>query len=64
MLERGEISFLFLWILNPVVILFYQNCSWAPPTKVEANPVAGITSPAPEISGSMRLACNESFCAE
>lgn len=27
LLEKGEISFVFLWVLNPVVILFYQNCS-------------------------------------
>lgn len=25
--EKGEISFVFLWVLNPIVILFYQNCS-------------------------------------
>lgn len=27
MLEKGEISFIFLWILNPIMILFFQNCS-------------------------------------
>lgn len=25
--ERGQISFVFLWVLNPAVILFYQNCA-------------------------------------
>jgi hypothetical protein len=30
MLEKGEISFVFLWVLNPFVILFYQNCSMVP----------------------------------
>lgn len=25
--ERGEVSFIFLWVLNPIVILFYQNCT-------------------------------------
>lgn len=25
--EKGEVSFIFLWILNPIVILFYQNCT-------------------------------------
>jgi hypothetical protein len=27
MLERSEISFIFLWVINPIVILFYQNCA-------------------------------------
>lgn len=30
MLEKGELSFIFLWVLNPIVILFYQNCSSVP----------------------------------
>lgn len=36
MLGRREMSFLFLWILNPALILFYQNCSWDPPTRASA----------------------------
>lgn len=64
MLERGEISFLFLWILNPVVILFYQNCSWAPPVTAEANNPKSIFASAPDTQDSFRLACDKSFCAE
>lgn len=25
--EKGQISFVFLYVLNPIVILFYQNCA-------------------------------------
>lgn len=25
--EKGEVSFILLWVLNPIVILFYQNCT-------------------------------------
>jgi len=63
-LERGEISFLFLWILNPVVILFYQNCSWAPPTQVEAKPVAHVISSPMEKPENLRFSCSDNFCAE
>jgi hypothetical protein len=43
-LERNELSFLFLWVVNPIVIVFYQNCSMSensyassetPPIKIE-----------------------------
>ncbi len=37
MLERSEISFVVLWVLNPIVILFYQNCAWTPPQRAEAD---------------------------
>jgi hypothetical protein len=50
MLERGEISFVVLWILNPIVILFYQNCSYTPPERAEAATMmpAAIAQPAPK----------------
>ncbi len=37
MVQKGEVSFVMLWVLNPVFILFYQNCSWAPPNKAQAH---------------------------
>lgn len=37
MVQKGEVSFVMLWVLNPVFILFYQNCSWAPPNKAQAS---------------------------
>lgn len=47
MLERGEMGFVFLWILNPIVILFYQNCSYTPPLRADIAPppTAAITQP-------------------
>jgi hypothetical protein len=41
--EKGEISFIFLWVLNPVVILFYQNCA---PSQLG---VASTASPGPKV---------------
>jgi hypothetical protein len=26
-LSRGEVSFLLIWVINPIVVLFFQNCS-------------------------------------
>jgi|GEM_PF-1380590 len=47
MFERGEIGFVFLWILNPIVILFYQNCSSIPASQVDLvpPPTAALTQP-------------------
>ncbi|MBX2994277.1 MAG: hypothetical protein KF681_05635 [Bdellovibrionaceae bacterium] len=44
LLEKGEISFVFLWVLNPVVILFYQNC--APSQLSQANTTPTLRTPA------------------
>ncbi len=30
MLSRSEISFIFLWVVNPILILCFQNCSHLP----------------------------------
>lgn len=30
MIKRGQASFAILFIINPIVILFYQNCSVLP----------------------------------
>lgn len=30
MLNRGSFSFVAMLVINPIVILFYQNCSMAP----------------------------------
>ena len=42
--EKGEISFVFLWVLNPIVILFYQNC--APSQLSQAGEVTQLRAPA------------------
>jgi hypothetical protein len=35
MLEKGSFSFVALLVINPVVILLYQNCSFLPVTQSE-----------------------------
>jgi hypothetical protein len=35
MLERGGFSFVALLVINPLVILLYQNCSFLPVTQSE-----------------------------
>jgi hypothetical protein len=42
MLEKGELSFIFLWVLNPIVILCYQNCSSTSMMHSRANVVVPI----------------------
>lgn len=47
MLEKGEMSFIFLWILTPVMILGFQNCSMVPlETHAENSQVAENRMPA------------------
>lgn len=61
MLERGEISFVVLWILNPIVILFYQNCSYTPPERAEAEAMvpAAIAQPAPKMQQERTPSCTQ-----
>lgn len=40
MLEKGELSFIFLWVMNPLIILFYQNCSTGPSAHAAKSPPA------------------------
>lgn len=42
MLEKGVSSFVFLWVLNPIVILFYQNCSWSPAARSLASSAPNV----------------------
>jgi len=63
MLARAEISFVVLWIVNPLVILFYQNCSWSPPQRAEADRGISVsaTDRAPACAAS---GLNSKVCAE
>jgi hypothetical protein len=69
MLERGEISFIFLWVLNPIMILFFQNCTWAPPAQVQgsATPIVSqISDREPAMASEKSPGCmprsNADFC--
>ncbi len=41
MLSKNELSFIFLWVLNPLLILFYQNCS-SPNYRVDREDAAPV----------------------
>jgi hypothetical protein len=45
MLNKGSFSFVAMLVINPIVILFYQNCSMAPIShaKNTSAPTAAIT---------------------
>ncbi len=64
MINRGGFSFVAMLVINPVVILFYQNCSMAPvsqaknttPTPVIARQVASEAKP---VIAKIKPACSE-----
>ena len=47
MIQRGGFSFVAMLVINPFVILFYQNCSMAPIS--HASKVAQTIPPSPAI---------------
>ena len=38
MLSKGSFSFVAMLVINPIVILFYQNCSMSPISHAENRP--------------------------
>jgi hypothetical protein len=42
MVNRGGFSFVAMLVINPIVILFYQNCSMTPISHAQNNPPASI----------------------
>lgn len=44
---RGGISFVALLVVNPVIILFYQNCSMVPSHMAVANAGSKVSERAP-----------------
>lgn len=61
MFRRGGFSFVAMLVINPIVILFYQNCSMVP-TSLSSRSVASVaetkvaTSQQPKIA---KATCNE-----
>ena len=43
MVNRGGFSFVAMLVINPIVILFYQNCSMAPISHAKNTPQPAIT---------------------
>ncbi len=66
MLARGQITFVIFWVLNPIVILLFQNCAWTPAQRPEAERKVSSTAatvseraPACVTSGRASLLCAE-----
>lgn len=58
--ERGQISFVFLWVLNPAVILFYQNCA---PSHLSQAAQSKKDAPAQQIELEINSSQREPACA-
>lgn len=48
MVNRGGFSFVAMLVINPIVILFYQNCSMTPVSHANNKPPASIRQIASE----------------
>lgn len=44
MVNRGGFSFVAMLVINPIVILFYQNCSMAPVSHAKHSPPSSSIS--------------------
>ncbi len=43
MMNRGGFSFVAMLVINPIVILFYQNCSMTPVSYAKNTPPASVS---------------------
>lgn len=63
MLARGGFSFVAMLVINPIVILFYQNCSMAPVSQAKYTPPPAITrqvaSEEKPLVATIKPACND-----
>lgn len=69
MIHKGELSFVMLWVINPIVILFYQNCSMVPSLSAharnnQASPPAlvNLKNSAAQAAGEREPACVSRDC--
>ncbi|MNS91444.1 hypothetical protein D3C72_1255370 [compost metagenome] len=61
MLNKGSFSFVAMLVINPIVILFYQNCSMAPVSHADYKPApkAIERKVASEAKPTIASLCNE-----
>ena len=68
MINRGSFSFVAMLVINPIVILFYQNCSMAPVSQAKnVTPPAQIQTQVREVASenkSDEVATNKPACFE
>lgn len=53
---KGGLSFVTLMVLNPIIILFYQNCSVVPASRAEA------AKPVPTLKAAVSAAISPPAC--
>jgi hypothetical protein len=62
MVNKGGFSFVAMLVINPVVILFYQNCSMSPISHAQNSPpkaiVRQVASEAKPIVAEVKPACD------
>ena len=64
MFERSEMSFIFLWVINPIVILFYQNCASIPQEHATTQ-ISHATTTQEAVQAITRTpACHQGDCPE
>ncbi|WP_413585491.1 hypothetical protein [Bdellovibrio sp. HCB274] len=63
MVNKGSFSFVAMLVINPVVILFYQNCSMTPISHAQNTPPATVSR---QIASEAKpeLAKADSLCVE
>lgn len=63
MVNKGGFSFVAMLVINPVVILFYQNCSMTPISHAQNAPpkpiVRQVASEAKPVIAEVKPVCNE-----
>ncbi|WII72492.1 hypothetical protein QJS83_01240 [Bdellovibrio sp. 22V] len=64
MVNRGGFSFVAMLVINPIVILFYQNCSMSPisyakNTTPPAVATRSVASEAKPVLADVKPACND-----
>lgn len=61
---RGGIGYVTMMVLNPVIILFYQNCSVIPTehSVAHAKPVASASVRAPAAAAPVKISKGQDLC--
>ncbi|QDK39195.1 hypothetical protein [Bdellovibrio sp. NC01] len=61
MINRGGFSFVAMLVINPIVILFYQNCSMAPVSQAKniTPAIRQVASESKPVVATIKPACEE-----
>lgn len=64
MVNKGGFSFVAMLVINPIVILFYQNCSMTPISHANTQPPAQITRQVASEGKTVALDPDKKACQE